>query len=289
MQSHPTQNAVTEPDYCSRQGRKAIWIDGLCIDQENPADKDVQVGQMSSVYQRAHEVISVLSCPTAETDFLLERQHFNKKFVSTQYDRMHRALLTLITNEYWCRTWILQEIVLGQNSSLCCGKRTVTLEELARLIRTLEETDGMGLKLKHYLRALGRMGKNIVIADRNSGATGSGTIFTLAYSLLFLTNKGRTYFHNLSFLDLWNCTGSFNRCSDPKDILYARRGLAIDGAQLIPVLDYSPDRTFEDVYKEFAKRCIAAATQDPLKIVLYGEWDARAAQSTLPSWVPDCT
>ncbi|KAF2027198.1 HET-domain-containing protein, partial [Setomelanomma holmii] len=37
---------------------QAIWVDALCIDQENPEEKNHQVQQMGNIYSRASKVVA---------------------------------------------------------------------------------------------------------------------------------------------------------------------------------------------------------------------------------------
>jgi hypothetical protein len=98
---------------CSHLGKYAVWIDGLSINQEDLDDKAVQVSQMHSVYTHANMTMAVMSSPTSDTDFLFDRQNWTSECISKKHNRLHKTLLDVLANDYWRRTWILQEIVLG--------------------------------------------------------------------------------------------------------------------------------------------------------------------------------
>jgi hypothetical protein len=248
---------------------------------------------MDSVYETAREVIAVISSPTVETDFLLDRKNWKKNTLSSRHGFMDNAMLKLMTDDYWRRTWILQELVLGRNRLLCCGNRNVTLEELRELCMRMNDWSELDLNFFQVMRAFGRVVRVLTKqnlaseADTHVGQN-NGTIF-LKDEIDILSPGAPAQFRSMSFLDLWISSGRFNRCFDPKDILYARRGLAVDGEKLIPVVDYSASWSVEDAYKHFAMRCITTASEDHLRVITHGDWDPRATfNSNLPSWVPDC-
>lgn len=247
---------------------------------------------MSSVYELAHEVIAVISSPTDDTDFLLDHKMWDKTTMSSQNIIMNKGMMKLMADDYWRRTWILQELVLGQARLFCCGKRLVTFEELVELCGRVFDMSELGLGADQVLQNFGRLLKVYAKrdltshGDRHAGSNNGSLI--LRDEMEILTSDGAAKYRNMSFLDLWIASGGFNRCSDPKDILYARRGLSNDGVKLIPTVDYSPDRSMEDVYKEFAMRCITNASKEQLRVITHGDWDPIVDASNLPSWIPDC-
>ncbi|PON25050.1 hypothetical protein TGAM01_v206131 [Trichoderma gamsii] len=51
---------------------RILWIDAVCIDQENKKERGHQVEQMSEIYKEAHRVVFWLGPGTFETDVLME-------------------------------------------------------------------------------------------------------------------------------------------------------------------------------------------------------------------------
>ncbi len=81
-----------------------IWIDQICIDQENVSERNHQVGLMAMIYSHCNIVFVWLSdqdeaCAAAARDFASTRRL--------------DPLVVLLRNEYFARLWIVQEILLA--------------------------------------------------------------------------------------------------------------------------------------------------------------------------------
>ncbi|KAF2823946.1 hypothetical protein CC86DRAFT_384464 [Ophiobolus disseminans] len=88
------------------------WIDQICIDQRNLQERSSQVGMMSEIYQRATSTLIWLgsdSAPLKEA-----AQEF------TQSKCIH-ALDTMLSDQYFKRVWIIQEILLARSIHVLVG------------------------------------------------------------------------------------------------------------------------------------------------------------------------
>lgn len=234
---------------------------------------------MGEVFKHAMEVMTILSSPTTNTDFMFDRQNWAPDIISKEHNRMHKVMLEVVGNDYWCRTWVLQEIVLAQDLTVCCGKHTCSLDDLFNLNHQIMAHETWRQMRRHLW--------TIIKADMSNQATGhnqpDGGVFDKDEMAIF-TKEGRKNFQGIPFLDIMEKGMRFNRCSDQKDILYARRGMAIDGETLIPVVAYNNQQSVEDVYREFARRSVTTSSPNALKILTYASW---YTDGKLPSWVPD--
>lgn len=274
---------IAKPNHCSHLGKYAIWIDGLCTNQEDADDKAIQVGQMGSVYKLADGVMTVLNSPTAETDFLLDRENWTSESMSTERDRMHKTMLAVLANDYWRRTWVLQEVVLGREITVCCGRRAVSFDDLSSLFNRLRSHQSV----TQFARGVGRTIKTLIKtdpasdSDAHEGADGGNFG---DHDMAIFSREGRAKFQSVPFLDILDKSRRWNRCFDPKDMLYARRGLASDGEALIPDVIYNKNRSVQDVYKDFAGHCVTTPSRTNLRVITLGSW---LTDGALPSWVPD--
>lgn len=128
-----------------------LWIDALCIDQQNRLEKNHQVAQMGQIYRNATNVFSWLGPAADESDQLFDfienlQIHVRDELSSvaafqklsqddwsavriTMYETTftgQRGLLTyairaICNRTYWVRQWVLQEVLLARNSVLFCG------------------------------------------------------------------------------------------------------------------------------------------------------------------------
>lgn len=95
---------------------KWLWIDTLCIDQSNTDERNHQVQQMGSIYERAEEVISWLGNDEAAIRCLdLDAE-------PSPSDNFEFSGLS-----YWNRAWITQEIALARRVVLMAGSRQLGL------------------------------------------------------------------------------------------------------------------------------------------------------------------
>lgn len=111
-------------------GIMAIWVDAVCINQNDINEKNVQVPRMREVYSRAKKVFCLLSpmdwkalsTPQSEVDIVLELVEALRQevFNRTREDKFYRALrrqpdlfsdeqwialYNFLDNSYWKRLW----------------------------------------------------------------------------------------------------------------------------------------------------------------------------------------
>ena len=127
-----------------------IWIDAICIDQNNDVEKGHQVLSMDRIYRGAEEVYIWLGQEAEESglamDLLYEywticgcgadkekdpdmlREQFEKK--TLKWTSHWRALGKFIKRPWFSRRWIIQENVFAQQKTIFCGKRNTCWESL---------------------------------------------------------------------------------------------------------------------------------------------------------------
>lgn len=116
---------------------KVYWIDALCINQEDDRERSEQVSRMRMIYEKAAQVLVWLgngSQATPQTFSWLEElyQHRNvEKDVTVTFRRRSRTnllaeLMILLTNPYWNRIWIIQEVHSAKEITIMCGRSTIT-------------------------------------------------------------------------------------------------------------------------------------------------------------------
>jgi Heterokaryon incompatibility protein (HET) len=111
-----------------------LWVDSLCIDQENNKDRNHQVSNMGKIYQQAALVLVWLGEQSQDSDQaidFIEKVHALSKHKVSGHYTYHgsehytapewKAMDSLFRREYWERTWIIQEIQLAKNVLIHCG------------------------------------------------------------------------------------------------------------------------------------------------------------------------
>ncbi|KAH7304127.1 heterokaryon incompatibility protein-domain-containing protein [Rhexocercosporidium sp. MPI-PUGE-AT-0058] len=125
-----------------------IWIDFLCINQEDTDGKNAQVAMMRQVYEQAHRVVVWLGGDSKDGDiayhFLYEATvYMNNAYQeewliravdATYNEKRWRALSRFFDREYWTRIWIVQEVVSEGLVDVWWGeKHVLSWQEFAAL------------------------------------------------------------------------------------------------------------------------------------------------------------
>jgi hypothetical protein len=91
-----------------------LWIDAMCIDQKNLAERTHQVQQMGEVYSQAR-VISWLGTSPEIVDLL---HGISNK---SSMDGYQTAMEAFYAHEYWTRAWVTQEVASASKLILMAG------------------------------------------------------------------------------------------------------------------------------------------------------------------------
>ncbi|KAH7071890.1 heterokaryon incompatibility protein-domain-containing protein [Paraphoma chrysanthemicola] len=102
-----------------------IWIDAICINQDDIREREQQVAMMRTVYSNAQTVRIWINEPDLVEDnpaiaALCEFRHSPDHVTSLGHDDAYfwEPVLPLFTNDYWNRFWIQQEILNAQHLAL---------------------------------------------------------------------------------------------------------------------------------------------------------------------------
>jgi ankyrin repeat protein len=132
---------------------RILWIDAICIDQSNIDERGHQVRQMSSIYQRAEQVIVWLGQPTVNTDLFfhymqcLEKEAVGHACINWKnsdgrwqllwsnirllwndlnQDAQREGFEDLLQRPWFRRVWIVQEVANARSAKIMCGKKLVS-------------------------------------------------------------------------------------------------------------------------------------------------------------------
>lgn len=169
-----------------------IWIDYICIDQANLAERTHQVNMMKEIYSKASLVLAWLGEATKTTNKYMRLFHHDREMlagspVRSVRDRMRtfRPLSSFLELNYFKRMWIIQELTLARRLVVMCGQDAID-----------------GAVIENFLRS---------------------------DPALFLTSPGgqvltvKDYPYDLVMLIYRFC---LSKCSDPRDMVYALLGIA---------------------------------------------------------------
>ncbi|KAF2246312.1 hypothetical protein BU26DRAFT_65795 [Trematosphaeria pertusa] len=143
---------------------RTLWIDALCINQEDIEERNVQVKRMASIYKLAYRVVVWLgpTSPDQSNEWALgilqklgEQTEYTRDYYimasptakGASWDREVpislseqdlTAIRHILERPWWDRLWIWQEIHLGSPRSVAqCGSSSISWYSLRRALQNL--------------------------------------------------------------------------------------------------------------------------------------------------------
>lgn len=122
------------------------WIDALSIDQENTLERNHQVSQMGAIYSHVEYVHIWLGSMVVTESMRMCGTHVHanddqeiseclvERSSNLHHDR-NQLNNDIFYNQYWTRTWIIQEIVLVQHVIVSLDRQRVTFSDLLGLFK----------------------------------------------------------------------------------------------------------------------------------------------------------
>jgi hypothetical protein len=108
-----------------------IWADGICINQNDVDDRNLQVAQMGSVYSTARHTIIFLGLSSPKCDLVLQTLQTARPFDSASSFTLDNIAFEttveddILSRPWFTRTWVLQELVLSLDPWVQIGSTRV--------------------------------------------------------------------------------------------------------------------------------------------------------------------
>ncbi|KAI4650311.1 uncharacterized protein J4E79_009580 [Alternaria viburni] len=118
LDTHYLPQNFRDAIYATRRlGLKLLWVDALCIVQDNAASRDLEVSNMGSYYRNAFVTLSILSAQDSHVGFLKPRESVSTISLGENL-HLRRARPTwsevLQESPLNKRAWVLQERLLSR-------------------------------------------------------------------------------------------------------------------------------------------------------------------------------
>jgi hypothetical protein len=130
-----------------RNSERLIWVDALCINQNDMIERGTQVAIMGEIYERARSVVVYLGEATDKSDeamralqYLMDAQRVKDEppWSHTTLIDVEHVLQDIFGRPWFKRIWTVQEASLAQHTTLLCGGHTVSWHgDLRSLRRTI--------------------------------------------------------------------------------------------------------------------------------------------------------
>ena len=208
----------------------ALWVDAICINQNDVPERDHQVQKMGEIYAQATTVYawvgtkceevelawpflqSVHDRYSAETGQTLEdsAQNILKRFSTGSSRAQLEHVQELLIREYWSRLWIVQELSAAKTTVVICGHLQLAWPAVMTWVRIRLLSD-----LRAQRNRLARITTGKPLNWENA------RLYAIEQIALVLD---RPLSATKSLLVLLECTRTF-KTSEPKDKIYAVLGL----------------------------------------------------------------
>ncbi|KAK1751177.1 heterokaryon incompatibility protein-domain-containing protein [Echria macrotheca] len=246
-----------------------IWIDAVCINQLDTAERNAQVGVMGRIYSHAKRVLvwmgdepdhgalakiqqlgrsyrGVISA--AEWGDFMEENRFLEAMSDPANRPEFDRLCAFFERPWWKRVWVIQELVLARDARFFCGheedslvvpwedvKGCLELLEMSKITSSSPDALSVPGRMAIYVRvmhtALGRSHLTWT-AGQYRERTGRGESGLPLFEALFL----------ISYTPVFVSGGL--QAKDPRDMVYGLLGIVRDEDRRRIPLDYSTSMDF---------------------------------------------
>ena len=283
--------------YRERYECHVLWIDAVCINQNDIPERNAQIRVMKRIYEDAESVIIWLGNETPDTGAALK--HVEYVYHSLWIPRLdeeesaQKALATFTSEDvpfvfpgirdysnsvwkgfqdildrpWWSRIWVYQEATApAKNGSIVfCGPRSIDFDKI--------------LTVNKIIRYMISHVDGLVQLESQGNLTG---VYMEMYLELRRDYHQRGISHFLRLSDLLPTLRGFD-ATNPRDKLYALIPTSLDGTEL---LDVNYEHSVEEVYVNAALPFL----RKHQNLDILGHCTKSEEYSfNLPSWVPDWT
>ncbi|KAH7364781.1 heterokaryon incompatibility protein-domain-containing protein [Rhexocercosporidium sp. MPI-PUGE-AT-0058] len=247
-----------------------LWVDALCINQNNDEEKMHQVQLMKEIYSGAKETCLWLGEAADGSDVAMDIVGaMNSEDVYDPANTLSTADLSALAalqgRTWWRRIWVVQELILSKTPIMRCGDKILLVTAFERLST-----------LYHRIRKAMAGGRqnHLVIFPLNPF---SPILSDLAYW------RARTRLHDGGTLlpFMMQMTDELES-SDPRDKIYGLLGMCPRCDTLAIIPDYS-----KSVAEVFAQVTTHSISQWANLVPLQAYHDIKRSIHNLPLWVPD--
>lgn len=238
---------------------RRLWIDAICIDQENIQERNHQVHMMKRIFGTASSVIVWLGDSEGSVYDTLEMilkysWSLGRKDLFKYPEEALRGLDVLFNRPWWKRIWIVQEVVAAGEIVVLLGDTIFPWAMLTNLCRAIQLVEFLAHPLAPMVRSCGYQ----------------------KFTVLEHFRRNRS----MPLVRLVHCTQDY-QATNLRDKLYALLGMASDISPDDIIPDYT--KSVQEVFLDLVRFMVVKHRN--LDIISSGRLTISGISS--PSWLPD--
>lgn len=208
-----------------------VFVDAICIDQDNMDEKSSQVRLMGGIYRSAIQVTAWLAPPSSGLDPITEifcsenLKRLVDERVTFSLSTGDMSLESLVirmftTPEYWSRLWVVQEVVLARDLVLQLGRFKISGDLLADLLIKTESSDPLSHP-HHDVEHTSELRYQLTPGERPWSWLSANNLMHFRKAYNFRNGRKITLSRAL-------ITFAYQLCEAPHDKVFAMLGLIVD-------------------------------------------------------------
>ncbi|KAI1798743.1 heterokaryon incompatibility protein-domain-containing protein [Daldinia bambusicola] len=258
-----------------------LWIDQICINQDDQEEKSRQIPLMSRIYKHALNTIGWLGLSTPQTGSVLQLlEHtitklqfiesvtcpddFEELGLPTAESILWKEIWDFVSRPWFKRLWVIQEMTLAKDLWLMCGSHIATFDIVSTACTNLASCGVSRWLNQNYA------------ADTTDDSC--KWICDISIVKTDIQEGQRCPFFWLL------CRTRDALCFDPKDKVYGILGIC-DLSNIR--IDYSDEYPVFRLYHDVALRQLSEGSYSRIVNKLLHVVDHTSLPCALPSWVPD--
>ncbi len=137
-----------------------LWIDFICINQNDMQERSQQVPRMDKIYGNALSVCVWLGEEDEDSklamDFIKNKMvdlwKFDKLLDNPAMARQWAALVALMKRPWFSRRWVIQEIAMASRGILYCGKESLPWKDFADAVSLFVKVESARARLADLMK-----------------------------------------------------------------------------------------------------------------------------------------
>jgi hypothetical protein len=266
-----------------------VWVDALCIDQQNRDERSQQVRLMTQIYANATQVAIWLGPSADDSDLAMEflkdiaiarddPSEITALLSSPNRQRAVTAVACLFEREYWKRLWVTQEVFNAKTIKVHCGDSTLPwgIYKRAARIFQVHKRD-----LDSYFWA------NSTRKDKRR--SGAQNFFSYSQALVYEGPNSLYDFGSLDGMGEESLLIVVRACrrklaSEPRDKIYGILGILPEHVRKEFPVDYN--KSIKQIYTNVVD--FLFNTTERIDVICESiHFPKQTSVAQLPSWVPD--